>query len=62
MTAAIADPLQGSDPLGIVRIPSFVNFDTVIQRNKAVISIPNVDARVRKDFLDALSEMICCRT
>jgi len=62
MTAAIADPLQGIDPFGIVRIPLFINFDTGVQRNKAVISIPNVDAGVRKDFLDALRQMICCRT
>jgi hypothetical protein len=40
MTAAIADPLQGIDPLGIVRIPSFVNFDTLVQGNKAAIGIP----------------------
>ena len=63
MTAAIADPLQGTDPLGIVQISSFVNFDTTVQWNKATaLGIPGVDTGVCKDFLDALPEMICCCT
>ena len=52
MTAEIADPLQGSDPLGILGIPSFVNLNPLVQSNKVVIGIPNVDTSVRKDFLD----------
>jgi hypothetical protein len=63
MTAAIADPLQGSDSLGVPRIAFFVNFDAIVQWNKAATpGIPNVDTSVCKDFLDVLPEMICCGT